>query len=187
MNRSRGALVALLGAVAGGALIPQLHADENAVRRELEAQYARWARAHTARDISALQRFMEEETTPDFIFKGPRRTHTRKQELETYRPVREGKEPWAPAREYRTTVDRLTVRGSEALAVVTDRAVSIVQDPKITGDPTGKRHVLTMERTNRDTWIKTAAGWKLQKRAVLTGKQSLDRKPLSRGGSVPRG
>ncbi len=182
MNRSRGALVLLLGAVAIWALLPRAHADRKAVRQELEAQYARWARAHTARDITALQRFMEEETTPDFIFKGPRRTHTRKEELETYRPVREGKEPWAPARAYRTTVDRLTVHGSEALAVVTDRAVSVVRDPKITGDPTGKRHVLTMERSNRDVWVKTPSGWKLQKRAVLSGKQSLDRRPLPGGG-----
>jgi hypothetical protein len=179
MNRFRGALALLLCTAAGAALLPPLRADEKAVRRELEAQYARWARAHTARDISALQRFIEEETTPDFVFKGPRRTHTRREELETYRPVREGKQPWAPAREYRTTLDRLSVHGGEALAVVTDRAVSIVRDPKITGDPVRKRHVLIMERTNRDVWVRTAAGWKLQKRAVLSGKQSLDRKPLS--------
>jgi hypothetical protein len=169
----------LAGAAAMWALLPPAGADEPAVRRELEALYARWARAHTAPDIAALQRFIEEETTPDFIFQGPRRTHTRKEELETYRPVREGKEPWAPAREFQTTVDSLTLHGREALVVVTDRAVSVVRDPKITGDPAGRRHLLTMLRTNRDVWVKTAGGWKLQKRAVLRGKQSLDRKPLA--------
>jgi hypothetical protein len=179
MTRSRRALAALTFAVAVWTLLPPAGADEPGVRRELEALYARWARAHTAPDISALQRFMEEETTPDFIFQGPRRTHTRKEELETYRPVREGKEPWAPAREYRTTVDRLTLHGREAWVVATDRAVSVVRDPKITGDPTGRSHVLTVARTNRDVWVKTATGWKLQKRAVLSGKQSLDRKPLA--------
>jgi hypothetical protein len=173
MKRSRGVrgVIVSLGMVME--LLSPLGADGPAVKRALEFQYARWARAHTAKDIAALRRFLLEDTTPDFVFKGPRRTHTRQQELETYQPVREGKEPWVPAREYRTRIDRLTVRGDEAIALVTDHAVSVVRDPKITADPAHEPHTLTMERTNRDTWVKTATGWKLWRREVVKGEQSV--------------
>lgn len=177
MKRSWGARAALLGLAALSAGLAPIRADNRAVKRELEIIYDRSARAHTAKSIAGMERFLREDTTPEFVFQGPRRTHTRQQELETYQPVRQGKEPWVPAREFRTRIDRLTVHGDEAIAVVTDRAVSVVRNPKITGDPTGKPHVLTMERTNRDTWIKTSTGWKLNRREVVSGKQTLDAKP----------
>ena len=179
MKRCGGALGVVLGLAALGAALGPARADERAVRRELEAKYAFSARAHTAPSIAGMVRFLREDTTPDFVFKGPRRTHTRQQELATYQPVRQGKEPWAPAREFRTHLDRLTLHGVTAIAVVTDRAKSIVRDPRITGDPAGKPHVLAMERTNRDLWIKTRAGWKLNRREVVSGKQALDARPFT--------
>lgn len=176
MIRIHTGLVVFLLAVAAMGRSAPAPAAQAAVRQELEAHYARWAQAIKAKDRAALQQFIEQETTPDFVSRGPEGTQTRQQVLDALKSTNE---PWEPPQELRVKIDRLTLQGDKAVVRVSDQAEGVTTDRKLTGDASGKPHRLVTRGVNRDTWVRTAAGWKLKRHEVLEVKTTLDGKPFT--------
>jgi hypothetical protein len=136
-------------------------------------------------DSSALIRFFEENTTPDYRLKAPQGQLTHQERIDR---LKAGNYPWGPLRDDRptiikVTIDKLTVQGDEAMASISQSRT--VTDPKVTGDATGKPHEMVTHATSRDTWVKTAMGWKLKLQEVLDNKLTLDGKPFTPPSAEP--
>jgi hypothetical protein len=145
----------LLAAVSGRPA--EVRADDAAVRQALGAIYARFDRAAEAKDSGPLQRLIQEETTPDGIVQRPGFTDSRDAWI---RRVKASQVHWQPARQAHSTIDRLTIHGEQATALVDGRMTIVSTLPVFTHDPTSRPHTFVTIYTNRDIWRKTAAGWK---------------------------
>lgn len=178
MQSCRVALVASLCAVAAGALTP-IGADDRAARRELGTIYAQYQQSIQARDSTAFARWIQKYLTPDAINQSPNgERQTRQQLLDT---IRTG--PWNPPRGSVTgKIEKLTLRGNQATVLYATRVVQRPSDPAVTHDPTGRTHTLVVALQERDTWIKTPAGWKSSLSENFPPKPTLDGKP----GPLPR-
>ncbi len=73
---------------------------------------------------------------------------------------------------FKTTVKKLTVNGKMALA-----ETSMTMKGKIK-DPQGKMHTISSLSTTRDTWTKTAQGWRIKHIDTITDKSMMDGKPV---------
>jgi ketosteroid isomerase-like protein len=70
------------------------------------------------------------------------------------------------------TVKSVTVKGSQAIATVEQKIVL-----KQTGTD-GKPHVVAIDGTSKDIWIKSGNGWKLKSGENIKATQTLDGKPI---------
>ena len=149
--------------------------EDAAVRRELEAAYARLAAAYEKKDADAFML----DRTPDFTAKshfGP---------VAGFQQVRSGvqrrMERIQRVNFLRLHIRELSVRGTEAVAVTSQEFSRLVTDRE------GKEHTVVSTGTvQRETWVKTGAGWKMKSLEELEpGTQTVDGKPFERPGPPP--
>jgi ketosteroid isomerase-like protein len=77
---------------------------------------------------------------------------------------------------WQRTIKSVTLNGNQAIAIV---------DGKFSGDvkaQDGKVHSLTQNATTKDTWIKTAKGYRLQRSEVQKNSMAMDGKVLPQPG-----
>jgi ketosteroid isomerase-like protein len=128
---------------------PALAGDEARVRAELEQAYKRNEAAMLAKDLAAVMALRTEDfhsVTPDGL------THDRAA-MEGYsRNFLAGVQSWISLSE---EIESLTLDGDEAAAIVRQHAVRM----HLRND--GKVHHVETWVTQRETWRRTAQGWKL--------------------------
>lgn len=160
---SAGVLVMLLAA---GMTVPAA-ADNRAVRTELESAYTRMERAMSARDLPASLAAM----TPDYsekpligkIVKRPQVEASRKQSFEAAKSIQ------ATFR-----IQSVAVTGGKAVATVRFRT-AIVTQPEM---DQGRTHEVVATGPFKQTWVRTAQGWRMQRSEELKGATlTLDGKP----------
>jgi hypothetical protein len=162
MKQWRGAVMGIVGVVAMGMLSPA-RADENAVRRGFEVIYQQYTQAFQQKDSSAILRFSERYLAPNWT----EGTHTRQQWLSML-----AKQPWTPSSESKGKVERLTVDGNHAVVTFSEEHLIVM------ADPAGTAHRVTSRSTTRDSWLKSAAGWKCTRSEIQTTKSELDGQPF---------
>jgi hypothetical protein len=150
-------------------------------KREIQASYDRLCHAYMAKERRAVLRWMERETTPDYEEKTySMGSMTRRQELEDIK-----KQPWDPSLEMTIRIIELKLQGDEATVLTTNLDRERSRDARLTDDSTGRPHELTMQITARDTWLKTAAGWKMKRHETLTARRTVDGQPRPVPGTPP--
>ena len=125
--------------------------DDAAVRKELEAQYLRLAEAHDKRDLKAIVGLK----TADFhaIFPDGRVGDSKLMEQYS-RQFLEGNQP---PYNIRFTIQKLTVSENKLIAVA-----EVLQEATRYRELAGKRRRVDTSVVQRETWAKTADGWKLK-------------------------
>ena len=124
-------------------------ADTSIVRRELEQWYDRNVRAFSAKDVDALMALRTDDfhsVTPDGV------VHDRAELERSTRAFLNGIERWISQS---NEIDSLEVSGDLARAVVDQHLVRMA----LRSD--GKVHHIETWVTQRETWRRTPAGWKL--------------------------
>lgn len=119
------------------------------VRRALEGQYAKIAEANKNKDLAALLAIR----TPDFSAQFPDGEIRNSEEMAGYSRVLF--EQVQPPITVSNTIETLTVRGNEAIAVV-HQQFSRMQVKA------GQLRKVETEARQRETWVLTQEGWKLK-------------------------
>lgn len=138
----------LLGCLAPVAASAQ---DDTGVRRELEGQYKRLAEAHDRRDLKAIVGLK----TADFhaIFPDGRVGDSRQMEQYSKQFLESNQPPY----NLRFTIQKLTVSENKLIAVA-----EVLQEAARYRELGGKRRKVETSVVQRETWAKTADGWKLK-------------------------
>lgn len=141
-----------------------LWSQENVVRQQLQAQYARMARAYMSKDIHALMAL----SAPDAIARLPDGRILRRAQM-----AASLKEEWTLIRsviQQTFTIDKLMVGVQDAVAVVTGKGVTLRADAQ------GGLHTVEQLNTVRTTWTRTAQGWRIRFTEPLSLTVSVDGK-----------
>ncbi len=126
--------------------------NERAVRKELEARYARVVEAYRRKDIAA---FMADKT-PDFTGRSLSGKMGTREQVEA--GVKQRMERILRLNYLRIRIHKLTVRGDQAEAITSQEFSRVVADPQ------GREHTVVGKGTmHRDTWVRTADGWKMKR------------------------
>jgi ketosteroid isomerase-like protein len=140
--------------------------DTAAVRRELVARYAENRRAFFEKDLAAIMALRTQDfhtVTPDSV------VHDRADMEERTRGLLNGIERWI---ETTFDIDSLEITGDLARAVVRQHVVRMALRPD------GQVHHVETWVTQRETWRRTASGWKLYRVDSLRDQKRLvDGKP----------
>lgn len=138
------------------------HADDAAVRKELEAQYRKLAAAEMDSSIRDIQKLL----TPDFTWKRLKGAPLNRDQTGSYLRT-----ALASAHVIKMDVafKSLAVKGSDAVANVTATTVSLGVDPTGKIVKKGLRVRTTSIAPSKDTWTKTAQGWQLKSAEDLPG------------------
>jgi hypothetical protein len=123
---------------------------ESAIRKELEAAYARNVDAFKRNDTA----YLEEVFAPDFQvtdFNGE--THDR-QFIVNY--IRKNAQTFRVL-ELSMEITELTIEDDRAIAIVEQKGSRAFNDEQ------GVSHQLDVGAIQRETWVKTADGWRLQR------------------------
>jgi len=144
--------------------------ERHAVRKDLEAKYAKLAEAYKKKDIKM---FMEDKA-PDFSAKSLDGKVMTREQVEA--AVKQRMDRIKAVNELKVEVGDITVTGDTALVATTQHFSRVVTGPD------GKDHaVVTSGTTHRETWVKTAAGWKIkQVEETKQGKETVDGEPVKR-------
>ena len=160
-------LLTLAAVALFGAVVPQGYAQsrrERAVRRELEATYAKVAEAYRNKDIKA---FMDDKTA-DFTARSLNGNVATREQVEA--GVRQRMGRIKRLNYLKVKLKELTVTGDVAVAITTQEFSRVVADAQ-----GNERTVVSKGTTHRDTWVKTPAGWKIKTVEELTqGKELID-------------
>jgi hypothetical protein len=121
------------------------------VRKELELQYERLAEAHDKGDLKAIVGLK----TDDFhaVFPDGRVGDARVMEQYSKQFLESNQPPY----NIRVTIQKLTVSENELIAVA-----EVLQEVTRYRDLAGKRRQVDTSVVQRETWAKTADGWKLK-------------------------
>jgi ketosteroid isomerase-like protein len=138
----------------------------DAVRRELEAAYARAAAAWKAKDAGSLMKVV----TPDFTQQMPDGQVIGAFEAES--ALREWFATTDAITDYQVQVGAVTLQGDEAIADVSEQIKTTFEGPG------GGRQERTQANTSRVTWVKTASGWQIRRSEYLTAKLAIDGTPV---------
>jgi ketosteroid isomerase-like protein len=122
-------------------------ADNDAVRKQIEAQIARFQAAFRKKDIAAMRNI----TTPDFTLKSRDGTVSTRREANAALVVE--MKSIKSIKSWTIKIEKLTVKGNVATAIVSERMVASVADRYLK-----ERETLNTGRM-KETWVKTAAGW----------------------------
>ena len=154
----------LIVALGGGTTFSRAQSpDEHAVRKELEAKYAKVAEAYKNKDIKA---FMENKT-PDFTARSLNGRVATRQQVEN--GVKQRMDRIVRLNYLKIEIKQLTVTGDEAVAITTQEFSRVVADGQ--GQ---ERTVVSEGTTHRDRWVKTESGWMLKSVEELAqGKESV--------------
>jgi hypothetical protein len=148
MGRHFGVVLAVVALVAG---VGRVAADEATVRREIEAQYARLAKANEAFDLKAVLAFR----TPDFHSVGPDGRVLDAETMADYskRFMEDNKPPLRA----RFTLRSISISPNETVAVVT-----VFQEVSRQREFEGKPRTVETDVVQDETWVKTGKGWLLK-------------------------
>jgi len=125
--------------------------DDVDVRKELEAQYKRLADAHEQRDLKAILALK----TADFHTITPEGRVSDSKTMEQYsKQFLESNQPPIIAK---FTIQKLTVSENKLIAVA-----EVFQEVSRFRDLEGKRRKVETSVFQRETWARTAEGWKLK-------------------------
>lgn len=169
--RSLAAATAVIAIGAIGAISVEARANDAAVRKALVAQYAAMNRGAKSKDLNMMLKPLAPElmvTLPGG--KTVNRAQTvvmLKQELAVVSSVQQST----------TRIDKLSVKGNTAVAMVAEQVVGTVATPD------GKTHKLNDSTSSRDTWIRTSSGWLMKSSVTLSEHATLDGKPVPTGGA----
>ena len=159
-HRSLG-MVALGGLLA--AMTPAEAGAENpAVRKALEGEYAKFVRAFRSKDAKGAQAHMAD----DYRRKDANGTIVTKQQI-----IREQA---GSLNNFQTitkqTVTIQSITGSDSSPVATTKAhlEGTLKDPEGRMGPKGKVHTIIFDGVYIDHWTKTAAGWKVKMTEIST-------------------
>lgn len=163
--RVRLSALILIVALGGGTAYPRAQGlDEHAVRKELEAKYAKVVEAYKNKDIKA---FMENKT-PDFTARSLNGRVATRQQVEN--GVKQRMERIIRLNYLKIEIKQLTITGDEAVAITTQEFSRVVADGQ--GQ---ERTVVSAGTTHRDRWVKTANRWMLKSVEELAqGKESVE-------------
>lgn len=151
--------------------VPAAHADSTAVvRAQLQRQYDAAARAFRRRDVAAIVAL----STPNMTSRRPNGQVWNRKQLQVYLNLSVGALKTIDAARFR--VDKVTVRGKEAVALV-DHTVSGTLGGG-SGVKGAKPRRIVDVSTDRDTWVKTAAGWRIRFTECVKERVTLDGKPV---------
>ena len=125
--------------------------DDAEVRKEIEAQYRRLAEAHDRKDLKAIV----ELKTPDFhaIFPDGRVGDSKVMEQYSKQFLESNEPPY----DIRVTIQKLTVSENKLIAVA-----EVIQEATRYRELGGQRRRVDTSVLQRETWAKTANGWKLK-------------------------
>jgi SnoaL-like domain len=128
-----------------------VNADVATVRREIEAQYAKLAEANEKKDIAAVMALKSDT----FYTIGPKGELNDRLSMQEY--SRRFLEPLLPPIVIHDTIRDLKVSQNELVAVAT-----VFQEVSRYRELAGKKRKIETSVVQRETWVKTADGWKLQ-------------------------
>lgn len=155
------------------ALVFPAHADDAAVRKELEADYAKCIAGMKKKDIKPFLNL----ATSDFTMTQNGQTMNR-QNAEA-----------ALQKQFAmtTSVDKMTIK-IQSLKVSGNTAVVNTQsDVAFTMNGQDKKpHKFTDSEADKDTWVKTPKGWRLKSEETLNAKITLDGKPFNPATDAPK-
>ena len=125
--------------------------DDAAIRRELEAQYTKLSEAHDRKDLKAIAGLK----TQDFhaIFPDGKVGDVRTMEQYTKQFTEMNQPPF----NVRNTIQKMTVSENRLIAVC-----EVFQEASRTRELAGKVRRVDTSVVQRETWSKTADGWKLK-------------------------
>jgi uncharacterized protein DUF4440 len=178
MSGSSVAIVAAVG-VAIGIAVPA-RADESAARKELGAIYQQYTQAFQQKDTTALQQWVQRYVAPNAVNKNPDGTsQTRQQLLDN---LKRAQARWVPPSQVSGKIESLRVKGNKAVVLFTDRSVRVVHSRRAPQQP----HQFMLVSAERDTWVKTPAGWKSSLSENLRGQAFIDGKPVTPRRAPPK-
>ena len=125
--------------------------DDSEVRKELEAQYQKLAEAHDRKDLKAILALK----TADFhaIFPDGKVGDCKTMEQYSQQFLENNQPPY----NMRITIQKLTVSENKLIAVA-----EVFQEATRYRDLEGQRRKVDTSVLQRETWAKTADGWKLK-------------------------
>jgi ketosteroid isomerase-like protein len=171
----RSTLALLFSTLVAGLLLPgPAQAQDDAdVQKEIEAQYRKLAEANEKEDIAAILALR----TPDFHSIGPDGRVVDCKSMEQY--SRQFLEMNQPPYNIRVTIQKLAVSENKLIAVA-----DVFQEASRYRDYDGVRRKVDTSVLQRETWSKTADGWKLKsvdnvhdQKRVVDGKRVDPTKP----------
>ena len=133
------------------AAVPALAQDDPEVRKELEAQYQRLAEAHDKEDLPAILALK----TADFHAIFPDGKVGDSKVMEQY--SRQFLESNEPPYNIKMTIQELSVSENKLIAVA-----QVLQEVTRYRELEGQRRKVDTSVKQRETWSKTAEGWKLK-------------------------
>ncbi len=142
------------------------------VKGELEKEFDKYIKAYLNHDLKAI----EAMCTPDFTEKMGGKVYNRKQALDMM------KQEFASMPKGGTAtikVEKVTPKGNTAIA-----EASGMFKNKVKGQD-GKMHEMVGSGKSRETFVKTAAGWKVKMVEELTMTMTMDGKPFDPSKMAP--
>jgi hypothetical protein len=132
-------------------VVPARAQDDAAIQKELEAQYQKLAEAHNRRDLAAIVGLK----TADFHSIFPDGRVGDNKQMEQY--SKQFLETNEPPYDIRVTIQKLTVSENKLVAVA-----EVFQEARRYRELAGLRRKVDTSVKQRETWVKTADGWKLK-------------------------
>jgi ketosteroid isomerase-like protein len=163
----------LLSVLVLSALVSGVRADDAAVRKALDAQYAKFSQGMIKKDMKAMFSLL----TPDATFKEVGGQIMTREQMSKMMEQMMGT---MTISKIGNKVETLKVKGNTAIADVTSRSSG-----KMKGQD-GKTHTVAYVSKSRDTWTKTAGGWKLKRIEAISETMTMDGKPVSYGAPPPK-
>ncbi len=168
--------VSLLGlATIGGTAYAQ--SDTASARKTIQAEYDRWFPNVTAavanNDAARLTSFMEEQYAPEFkSVDSYGKRQNRKQRIEDYVKTLPSVKS---VRRWIVRIQKVHLRGPKMAEVQTKYNISL----NMSDSKEGKVHNVNWIGTDRDTWIRSSAGWKNNTEVGLRLRILRDGKPFN--------
>jgi ketosteroid isomerase-like protein len=160
-------ILAVAGLFAFGATALPVRADDAAVRKQLNGQYAKLAAAFKSKNANAVMAL----GTPDFSMK------ERNGVVSDAKASTEGiKQMFAMVKSFNRVdmkIHKLAVKGNQAVATTT-----YVYDSQTPPDPKGKSHRMVSKGLTKDTWVKAGSTWKVRSVEMLKDEMTMDGKKI---------
>lgn len=171
MNTYRGIITT--GLLLGTAGVAYAQSEKAADRREIEAGYARYAKAVKQKDMKAMFALM----TKDGTFKEVDGKITSRPEMESMM-----KQMFATLT-FTQITPQVTKWAWQDKAVLTDLTVKSAGKLKA---PDGKTHLVTYVSKSRDHWVKQPGGWRIQQIEAVSEAGTVDGKPVMMPAPPPK-
>ena len=159
----------LVGALVLSAFVSGARADDATVRKELDAQYAKYTQGLVKKDLKMIFALV----TPDATFKEANGQVQKREQLQKMMKEIMAIMTLSTASH---KIEKLTVKGDTAIAEVAGKSAG-----KMKGQD-GKSHSISYASKTRDYWVKTAGAWKIKKMEAISESMLMDGKPVTQPG-----